>query len=201
MYLTQNTHHGFVSGMHGQKLEFEAIPGDSRLFSEWAESGARKMHELYDAEDIGKIVLLSVASGTNRVVEPIAEIMGSDVVAVKTYKDSPKSVKLTPAAKLAIRKIRPDLVVAFEDVGSTGLTSSTAAVGARRSGAQRIEVLNTWKRRPRLEQLERISVVYHSIVNENLPTYTDEDCGSIGFCAMGWRFIPHGARGSSESSG
>jgi phosphoribosylpyrophosphate synthetase len=187
----EGVHHEFVSGMHGRKLDFDAIPTDNDLFLEWVAIVAQAVRELYPDVPLDKLVLLSVAGGTNRLVGPVAKLLGGGVHALLTEKVSPKAVKLTAEAEKMITKLQPDLVLAVEDVGTRGTTSASAVVAARAAGATRVEALNTWQRREQLEELEAIDAVYHSIINDVLPTLSPEECRASGYCAQGWQYIEH----------
>jgi len=188
----EGIHHQFVEGKHGRKLDFDRIPDGSDLFEEWVEINVRQIHKSYGRnKDIGKVVLLSVAEGTNRLVSPVASQLGDNVTAAYTTKESSRSVKLTPDGKYTLRSVRPDLVVALEDVSTSGTTSTSAVLAARQVGVEKVEVLNTWQRRPRLTKLEAMRISYHSIIKEELPTYTEKDCRRLGYCALGWVLIEH----------
>lgn len=187
----EGVHHEFVSGMHGRKLDFDIIPKESDLFREWVLIIAQAVKELYPDIAHDKLMLLSVANGTNRLVGPVAREIGEGVTAVLTEKVSPKAVKLTAEAKRKIKSIKPELVVAIEDVGTKGTTSATAVRSARKAGVKRVEALNTWQRREQLEELEAINAVYHSVIKELLPTLTPEECRATGYCAQSWKYIEH----------
>jgi hypothetical protein len=155
----EGVHHEFVSGMHGRKLDFDAIPTLSDLFEEWADVAASEIRRLYAGQALGSTVLLSVANGTNRVVEPITRRLNKATpglwTPLQTRKVSPKAVELTEEAMAALRELDPDLVLAFEDVGTKGTTSASAVAGARQAGARRVEALNTWQRRPQVTRYRR----------------------------------------------
>jgi orotate phosphoribosyltransferase len=87
--------------------------------------------------------------------------------------------------------MKPDFVLALEDVGTKGTTSASAVVAARKAGAARAEVLNTWQRRPELEELVGIGAVYSSMIHEDMPTLTAAECRASGYCAQGWELIEH----------
>lgn len=187
----EGVHHEFVSSLHGRKLDFDLIPTNSPLFKEWVEVAAQSLQGLYPNADWSQTVLLSVANGTNRLVEPVAKIINSGVTALKTEKLTPKSVKLTNAAKQFIQANKPQLVIAIEDVSTKGTTLASAVLAAWSAGAKNVEAIDTWQRREKLEELDKIKVRYHSIIKEILPNLEPEECRSKGYCAKGWQFIPH----------
>ncbi len=187
----EGTHHEFVSGLHGRKLDFDLIPTNSPLFKEWVEVVAHSLRKLYPKIDWTKTALLSVANGTNRLVEPVAKAINNNVTALKTEKLTSKSVKLSQDARQYIQSMKPELVIVIEDVSTKGTTLASAVNAARLAGAKHIEAVDTWQRREKLEELDRIGVSHHSIIKELLPTLTPEECRSSGYCAKGWQFIPH----------
>ncbi len=188
----EGVHHEFVSGMHGRKLDFEAIPDGSDLFDEWADVVAQELRFRYAGEQIGRMVLLGVANGTNRLVVPVAERLDDGSIGLETRKISPKAVRPTESSIEDIHRIQPELAVVIEDAATQGTTAATCVVAARRLGIRRVEVINTWQRRPKLEKLLAIGAVYHSIIFEPLPTLEPEACAAAGYCAQGWDLIDHG---------
>lgn len=187
----EGTHHEFVSGLHGRKLDFDLISTDSPLFKEWVEVVSQSLQQLYPNANWSQTVLLSVANGTNRLVEPVAKIINSGATALKTEKLTPKSVKLTKHAGQYIRTNKPQLVITIEDVSTKGTTLASAVSAARAAGAKNVEAIDTWQRREKLEELDEIKVRYNSIIKEILPNLEPEECRSKGYCAKGWQFIPH----------
>jgi phosphoribosylpyrophosphate synthetase len=187
----EGVHHQFARGMHGRKLDFEKIPDDSDLLEEWAEVGALSIQSQYAVREYGKLVILSVAEGTNRVVPLIAEKLGTKATALLTEKVSATTVRLSVEAQTEITDINPDLTVVFDDTGTTGSNSATAIIAARLAGAKEVVAMNTWQRRETLEELDKIGADYSAIIYEPLPTYTLEDCFNLGYCAMGWEYIPY----------
>lgn len=186
----EGTHHEFVSGMHGQKLDFDKIEDDSALYRQWLEVGAE-----YIREEFPKLpeVILGVANGTNRVAEDMVELeFESEVHGLVSAKDPENSKRLyLPEKTLDIFSwVMPQFVVVFEDVGTTGSNSVQVAQAALEAGADRVEVISTWKRRPVLEKLEEAGIPNRAIIDEPLTTFSPEDCLDHGFCAQGWEFIP-----------
>lgn len=182
----EGVHHEFVSGMHGQKLEFEKVEVDSPLYREWVDVNTETIRQIYDPLPE---IILGVANGTNRLAMDVARELGREVKGFPTKKDEKKVIRLTSLGKHVIGTLKPSLVVVVEDVGTRGTNSVQPAVAARINGARRVEVLTTWKRRTSLELLDEQEVSYRAIIDEPLPTYTPEECRDIGFCALNWQFI------------
>lgn len=187
----EGLHHEFVSGLHGRKLDFDDIPPESDLFVSWVEIVTRKIHEEYISQGAGRLVLVSVAGGTNRLVPIVASEVGHKTVGVLTEKDSPRSVKLLPESLAVIRAIKPIVGVAIEDAATKGTMSASAVEEMKASGVPRNEVLNTWQRRVRLEELEARNIKYSSIIFEPLPTLAPQECEEDGYCAQGWELLEH----------
>jgi orotate phosphoribosyltransferase len=187
----EGTHHEFVSGMHGRKLDFDLIESGTPLYSDWISVNAEYIKQQFD--ELPEVVL-GVANGTNRVAVDTAAELGSGVVGLVTQKDAQTSkiISLPEDAQRTIAEAKPKLLVVTEDVGTTGSNSVQAAVAAQEAGAQNVEVVTTWKRRENLERLDEAGIAYRAIINEALVTYGPEECEAEGFCAYGWELIPRG---------
>lgn len=184
------THSEFVSGMHGQKLDFDNV--DARtdpLYHEWIDVQVDFIRDNFpELPDF----ILGVANGTNRVAYSLGERFEGDVIpfASRKDKDNSKVLYLPRMAQMALQIIQPNIVVVVEDVGTTGSNSVQIAEQALENGAGDAIVVTTWKRRERLERLEEAGIEYLAIIDEPLPTFTPEDCASDpnGFCARDWQF-------------
>ncbi len=188
----EGEHSEFVSGMHGQKLDFDNIDEKTDpLYTEWID-----VNEGFIRDNFPRIpeMILGVANGTNRVARDTADRFEGDVLYLRSKKDKQDSkiLYLPEMAKVALSAIKPNLVVVTEDVGTTGSNSVQVAVQALEAGAKEVIVVNTWKRRERLEKLEEAGIEYLPIIDEPLPTFKPEDCVTLveGFCKRGWIFKP-----------
>jgi len=188
----EGTHHEFVSGMHGRKLDFDNIPDSSELYDEWVTTTARWIEDQYGQHMPQAVV--GVANGTNRLALDVARRFDGKMLGLVSEKDpdNDKHLRLSKFTKKILNQL--DFVYVLEDVGTTGSNSVQVAQAARQAihpydinGAM---VLTTWQRRPTLERLEEAGVSYLSVIFEPLPTYTPEACQSEGYCAQGWQFIP-----------
>lgn len=184
----EGTHHEFVSGMHGRKLDFDNISNHSALYEQWTEVSASFIEEEFP--QLPEIII-GVANGTNRTALDTARRFNGEVLGLVSEKDrqDKKKLYLSSLAGRVIYDFEPKLVVVLEDVGTTGSNSVQVADGCRVAGAQRVEVVTTWKRREKLEKLEEADIPYRAIIDEELPTYTPEDCRDHGFCSDGWDFM------------
>ena len=182
----EGTHHEFVSGMHGQKLDFDNIETGSTLYNLWTETSADFIREEFPRLPE---IIIGVANGTNRTALDAARRFEGEAIGLTTWKDEDRNIFLTDIAGKVISSIRPELVVVLEDVGTRGTNSVQAAVGCRDAGAKSVEVVTTWKRRDKLERLDEEGIPYRAIIDEPLPTYTPQDCQDHGFCSQGWKFI------------
>jgi hypothetical protein len=189
----EGTHHEFVSGMHGQKLDFDTIPTGSDLYYEWITTSADFLQENFPQLPR---VILGVANGTNRVAHSLGLHFGGEVLGFASAKDSQdsKQLYLPHVVEQTVKMEQPALVVVIEDVGTTGSNSVQVAQAAKAAGAQAVEVVTTWKRREHLERLEEAGIPYRAIIDEPLTTYTPEECETLeyGFYRQGWDFIPRG---------
>jgi orotate phosphoribosyltransferase len=187
----EGTHHEFVSGMHGRKLDFDTVETGSPLYDEWINVAAGFIAEEFP--DLPEVIL-GVANGTNRVALDTARKFDGQVFGAVSEKDSQDSkvLRLGAAAGKLIMCMKPELVVVIEDVGTTGSNSVQVARHALEAGAKQVEVVTTWQRREVLERLVDAGIPYRAIINEPLTTYPPEECKGTGFCAQGWKFIPRG---------
>lgn len=185
-------HHEFASGRHGVKVDMDNIDESSNLFDNWIDILAIRTMQLAEIHNVGRLALVSVANGTNRVVPRVYDKVRTKVNSfyALTGKISDSAVALQPAAAQTMASELPDFAVVYEDVATSGLTSSSAVKAIRRVGVERLTVLNTVQRHDRLPRLDNIKAEYEWIVRENLPEYLPDDCRHHGFCAQGSRFIP-----------
>lgn len=186
----EGVHHEFVSGMHGRKIDFDAIPTEDPLFDEWIEVISTYIKETFP-DRLNDIGLVSVANGTNRVVPLVAKKLGPGATYYLTEKMTSKSVKLEASSEAALKEKQPGLLLVLEDVGTQGTTSASAVEKVRELGFTNIRVINTWQRQKSLVKLDEINVPYSSIIFEILDTLSPEDCTTKGYCAEGWEFIKH----------
>ncbi len=189
----EGTHHEFVSGMHGQKLDFDNLEDEDPLYAEWINvAGDYIKSEFPDLPTL----IIGVAKGTNRVALDVAPTIGGGrVIGLESAKDKQDSKRLYLPVNVRnlVKLLVPELVVVLEDVGTTGSNSVQVAVQTRDAGAKRVEVVSTWKRRAQLERLEEAGIPNRAIIDEELATYSPEDCVKTGFCSKGWDFIPRAA--------
>lgn len=185
----EGTHHEFVSGMHGRKLDFDIIESDTLLYSEWIDVTTSFVEEQFP--DLPEVIL-GVANGTNRVALDVARKFNGKVFGAVSEKNpqNSKELYLSDATGKLISALKPDLVVVIEDVGTTGSNSVQVARHALASGAQEVKVVTTWKRRPNLERLQESGIPYMAIIDEPLTTYEADECRSSGYCEQNWQFIP-----------
>lgn len=186
----EGVHHEFVSGMHGRKIDFDAIPTEDPIFDEWIDVITEYIKETFP-DRLDNLALVSVANGTNRVVPLVAEKLGAGVSYYLTEKVSSKSVKLESDSEVRLKKAKPDLILVLEDVGTQGTTSASAVESVRELGYTNIRVINTWQRQNTLVKLDAINVPYSTIIFDELETYTPEECTTRGYCSEGWEFIKH----------
>ncbi len=65
----EGTHHEFVSGMHGRKLDFDTIENEDPLYAEWIGATADYLEEEFRG---APQFIIGVANGTNRVALDVA---------------------------------------------------------------------------------------------------------------------------------
>lgn len=183
----EGTHHEFANYGHGRKLDFDVIPDDDPLYMEWVDLNQQAIRER------GRLVLavVGVANGTNRLARDVGS--GLEVKALFTHKISPREARLTPQSRrwLLEHADESGLVIALEDVGTTGGTALTAVKSAQAAGAQEVEGQFTWQRTDNLLAFDAAGVACQAIIHEPLATYTPEECAAEGYCSEGWELIPH----------
>jgi len=186
----EGTHHEFVSGMHGQKLDFDNIQVNSSLYEKWID-----VNSSFIEEEFPRLpqVIIGVANGTNRVALDVARSFNGRSIGLVSEKDKTHSKRLFLNPFVAGRLLdtmKPQLVVVVEDVGTTGSNSVQIASRVRDFTGGHVEVVTTWQRRENLERLDEEDIPYRAIIKEPLPTYSPEECVKTGFCSKDWEFIP-----------
>ena len=184
----EGTHQEFVSGLHGQKLDFDLIDSKDPLYEEWIDVTARFIRQEYAALPE---VIVGVANGANRVALDTARKFNGQVFGAVSEKEEPRSkaIRLTNLTARLISALRPALAIVVEDVSTTGSNSVQVARQVKLAGAKSVEVVTTLQRSPRLEILHESGIVYRAIIQENLPSYEPDDCRDKGFCADNWELI------------
>jgi hypothetical protein len=191
----EGTHHEFVSGMHGQKLDYDLLQTGTPLYNEWVGVNADFIDNAIAQEFRTRPqVIVGVANGTNRLALDVAREFDGEAVGLVSEKDpeNSKRLYLPEMGKLVIAALKPELAVVVEDVGTTGSNSVQIAKGVLEAGAQDVVVVITHQRREELQKLDQAGIKYRAIINDPLPTFSPEDCATAadGFCARGWEFIP-----------
>lgn len=197
-------HHQFVNGHHGRKLDLDNIPDESVFFQEWVDVNVTAVKDLTLASrDSGKLALVSVAKGTDRLVGPVAEALGDWAFPILTVRTAIDSVGLNETAIQKIEEEDPSELIVLEDVGTTGGMASTAVLalwGVSRVNKEDVTVLNTYVRVERLPRLLAINAKHKAIIHHPLPTYTPDECRKIGFCSQNSRLIPYKRADYKENS-
>jgi orotate phosphoribosyltransferase len=184
----EKVHHEFNQGLHGQKIDFDTIETGSKLFWLWVDLVSLAIKEYYSEPPD---VLVGVANGTNRIVEPVSRRLGGNTEPLKTMKSDRSSPVLTAASRRAIQLARPSFVLVIEDVGNMGTNALSVARSIQEEGTQRVEVLNTIQRSVGLELLRKEGISYRSVLVHILQSYTPDECQSAGYCQAGWKLIPY----------
>ncbi|HSW66262.1 MAG TPA: phosphoribosyltransferase [Bacillota bacterium] len=189
----EGVHHGFARGTHGRKLNFDLIEEGTPLYDRWIRLQAGLIRaRVLDVAAAG-LVLVGVASGTNRLARDVGSELGLEYLT--TRKTSPSSVELDDESvqKASETFFRRALVV--EDVGITGGTALTAAISTRAHSANTdipVRGLFSWIRTDTLTPLDEADMPYWAIIHDPQPTYSPEICAQMGYCAFGWELVPHG---------
>lgn len=185
------THHEFVSGKHGRKLDFDKIVEGTDFYIQWVALYARAIRSIY-ADQLPDAVV-GIANGANRLSTHIAALLGGQVLGLVTTKTSPSSVELDDASAESLRVRRANFIVTIDDVGTTGGTTATAVNHLRDLGVEHIEAVSTWQRSPTLPRLDELDIAYHAVIFEPLPTFSAEECETNpdGYCAQGVPLIAH----------
>lgn len=184
-------HHQFADKMHGRKVDWGAAEENEEDFSDWIEVTT---DEIGDSADI----IAAVANGTTELTIGVAERLhevGHQVLIIVTHKLETREVVLSnhSKAQLALPEHQGKRVKILDDEGTTGSTTAHVAQQIQQIGEFDISVLYSEQRRPQLEHLDELGIAYKSLrVATDLPTFTPEDCHTVGYCAQGWNLIEHG---------
>ncbi len=191
----EGVHHEFVSGMHGQKLDYDLLQTGTPLYDQWVGINADFLdNEIASEFGARPQVIVGVANGTNRLALDVAREFDGEAVGLVSEKDpeNSKRLYLPQMARIIIASLQPELVVVLEDVGTTGSNSVQVAQAVQEVNEGRVVVAVTHQRREQLERLNEAGILYRAIIKDPLPTFTPEDCATSpdGFCKRGWEFVP-----------
>jgi orotate phosphoribosyltransferase len=180
-------HHEFTQGMHGRKIDLEKFMEDPSCMRLVVVETHIFIEENYNP--LPK-VLVSVANGTNQLVQEVARSLGCHVDFVLTEKTE-NGVALTLEGAEQIREEQPDFALVIEDTATTGGTSGAVAAELDAQGVRRVEVLNVVQRISKLVHLIGAGVVYKSMIDGSdwIETYEPEDCQH---CRDEWELIRYG---------
>ena len=184
-------HHEFVSGMHGQKLDFDKILTGTDFYIQWVSLYARAIKQIYG--DVYPAAIVGIANGANRLAKSIAPLISDDMIVLSTEKVDAKTVKLTEDSVEILKSQSIESVLIVEDVGTTGSTTVTAVHDLKDKGVKKIEALNGWVRTESLVRLDEIGLPYYALIHDVLPVFSPDDCerDEEGFCKRGFEFVPH----------
>ena len=186
-------HHEFVTGVHGQKLDFDKIKTHSDFYIQWVCVYARAVRAIYaDAELPDAIV--GIANGANRLAHSISAFLGDRVISLETEKIDDKSVRLTFDSIEKIENNKIDSILIIEDVGTSGSTVATAVDDLLKHGISNIAAINFWQCTKTLQKLDKMGIGYYAAIDDVLPTFEPDKCKTDpnGFCKREFVFIPHG---------
>ena len=188
MFDPDGVHHEFNQGLHGQKIDLDRVVVGTALFDEWVRLTAEFIEGSY-AEPPD--VLVGVASGSNRLVQPVSGRLAGKPLALETIKTERSAPVLSEISRVAIQEAQRSFVLVLEDVANRGTNTLSVVRSVQAAGAKRVEVLNTLQRSPELELLRANGISYRSILTHILPNYSETDCREFGYCAHGWRLVPY----------
>lgn len=171
----EDVFHVFASGMIGRKCDLDQLPADSLLFRGITEASIGRIKELYPKPPD---IILTVANGGNRFVPILQEHLHRTTSVQETKKNPSNSdILLSERAKEALQRRNPELVVIFDDLGTTGSTAAKVADKVMSLNVSlRLEVFTPVYRQDRLERLEERDIAYHGLIRitDDLPTYTEK---------------------------
>ncbi len=190
----EGVHHEFADGMHGQKINIDAIPKEGSLYAELVNAGIEFIYDHYGPKGL-PVALIGTANGANRFA--ISMALGIPKISglrSEKYPTDKKKVRLNSIARSMMSTLRSGLVLVIDDIGTKGSMSVQVAHEAELAGAGRVEVMYLMQRRPRLEHLDEADIAYSAIMHRYLDTYSAEECQTNpnGFCARSWELIKHG---------
>ena len=118
----------------------------------------------------------------------VADWLGGGTLSLLTEKPDGKNFRLNLSSRDWARAIEINPIVILDDVGTTGRNAAEVIKLTRGVGISKIEVLYTWQRREKLEELEAIGISPKNVIYDLRPTFTKKECETLenGFCAQGW---------------
>ncbi len=190
----EGVHHEFVGEFHGVKLDFDRIPDDSELFDQWVDITAAEISKKYPEQEYGRLVLIGVAHGTNRLVGPVAEQLGrrrAEYVETRKVRSDGDTVSFSDEEFMKLYSLRSNMGIVCEDVIKSGFTTATAVVAARFliADRDRLQVLGTWQRRKSAMYLKLLKAKYGAIIHEPMEDFTAAQCEAEGPCSLGWELV------------
>lgn len=193
-YDPEGIHHEFSQGLHGRKVDCDKIKEDTPLYEDWIGLEADLVWQSLPKRTLGRVVLIGIANGTNRIARDTANALGC-VSYVETYKNEHGKPELTTEAIEQLASINPAHIRFTEDVFSRGTNVMWALASLRThwpSNLVDIEAFSLFER-GRPEWLLSIGLKYHSLIREHLPTFQPDECktDSNGFCSKEWELIPY----------
>lgn len=190
----EGVHHEFNQGLHGRKVDFDAVLEGTDLYDRWVDVTVAAIAQRYSQKLLGNSVLIGVANGTNRLARDVATSLDCDVAALDTVKLGKGIINLTPESVSMLQEINPEMAVITEDIATRGTNGASVVLSTRHNAPKRlkrIEVINTLERSIP-ERLDELDVVYHSLIVAHMIDYEPERCAAEGYCADGWELIPYG---------
>ncbi|HUP26521.1 MAG TPA: hypothetical protein VM124_02650 [Candidatus Limnocylindrales bacterium] len=195
-YDQEGTHHEFNQGLHGRKIDFDAVKEGTRLYEEWVDVTAADLASRYSKSELGRAVLVGVANGTNRLARDTALALGGGLLALETVKIEKGNIQLSQEAIRMLMAVNPSLVIITEDIATRGTNGSSVVLSThanRPPGLEEIIVSHTIQR-GMPERLAELGIEYHSLITKLLPNYRPEVCRAKGYCADGWDLIKYGQK-------
>ncbi len=194
VYDSDGTHSEFNQGLHGRKVDCDNIAEGTKLYEDWIGLSADLVWQSLPKRTLGKVVLIGIANGTNRIARDTADMLGC-VTALETYKNEEGRPELTPEAIEILKGLNPAHARFLEDVSSRGTNVmwATASLHTNRpSSLEDIEAHALFERGVPV-WLASIGLKYRAIIRHHMLDFEPDQCKTrpMGYCANNWELKPY----------
>lgn len=189
-------HHEFVSGLHGEKLDFDRVY-QRRRSPTYLLGLVLKGQLIHDISPNDRIGIVGIANGATQHAVDLSRYMqfrypylsDSPLVTTKRIEGQQKIVELTSESHHTLGSQSIDTVVLDDDVGTTGSSTAQPVPDLLNIGFDDIFAAYDWIRSDHLPYLDELGVPAYGLIEEVLPNFTPSQCNEVGLCMQGLELV------------